>query len=340
MKAIVIENNKIEYRDYSLPSLKAGWARIAVEYVGLCGTDVQKITNIDKNSAFIQKAPLILGHEFVGSIVDINGYTEEIQIGERIAGIPLLSCNTCQQCIKGNTNLCTRGDAIGRNINGAFAEYVDIPIENAIKIPSELSFKEAVLADVVAVCIHAIKILNSSVSNKKVLIIGDGAIGTALSIVLSIMNADITLLGKHESIGSLLKSIINVEIFNQSYDKEFDFIFETVGRKQSKTLNDSIRHIKPLGKIVVLGVFEPEFNAEIIVRNLFIKEGEMKGVNSYKREDFIEAIDIINKNKELFNPLISHVIPLINFEVGLDKFMLKENNTIKIIFTPKDNYND
>ncbi|PDZ70802.1 zinc-dependent alcohol dehydrogenase [Bacillus pseudomycoides] len=331
MKAIV-SNQKIYYTDFPLTKLKKEWVRIKVDYVGLCGSDVQKLVKIKNTN---NEIPAILGHEFIGEVIEINSESTEINIGDKVAGIPLLPCYKCVECNKGLHNLCRSGKAIGRTDLGAFAEFVDIPLENAIPI-NNISLKNAVLADALAVCLHAINKIDKPVVNTKCLVIGDGTIGSTLALTLKLKGARVSLLGRHVKENIKLSSVA-VETYSSATElpmSTYDIVFETVGRKQHITLENAIYSVAPAGTIIVLGVYEPEYAIPLKARDLFIKEATLLGANSYIFDDFYKALQMLEEYTEYFSSLITHTLPLSEFNRGLNAMIDKKEHTIKVVYQP------
>jgi len=334
MKAVIIKSGIPVYTDFELASLQTGWVRIKVEYAGLCGSDLHKIKAFE-NSSLIH-APMILGHEFTGVVAKINEKEQRLHIGQHIAGIPLLPCHTCDKCREGMDNLCFSGQAIGRTTQGSFAQYVDIPIANVRQIPFGLSLKTAVLADVLAVCLHAINMAEISEAKSNCLVIGDGAVGCILSFLLTLQGANVTLLGKNRQNLSFMHSIgkiTNSDDFS-SISTSFKFTFETVGRSQPQTLELAVHHSQPQGKIIVLGVFAPKYYIPLLGRELFIKETILKGSNSYLVNDFDKALEILAEYEKVFSRFITHILPLSDFNHGISLMHKKQGRTIKIVFHP------
>jgi threonine dehydrogenase-like Zn-dependent dehydrogenase len=122
-------------------------------------------------------------------------------------------------------------------------------------------------------------------------------------------------------------------------NNRYDIIIEAVGRKQQKTMRESIKLIKLKGKIVVTGVFEEGYEGNLPFRELFYKEVSLIGSNSYStfqgRNEFDIALEII-ENKEInLSDLITHILPLSEFEKGLNLMKnKKESGCIKVIYRP------
>ncbi|MEI8339621.1 MAG: alcohol dehydrogenase catalytic domain-containing protein, partial [bacterium] len=176
MKAITISQKKITYGDVSFQSYRNGVA-VSVAYCGLCGSDVQRIDNLIKSG---DKHP-VLGHEIIGNINSIpDGVKTNFRIGDFVVISPILSCNKCEYCKRGNIQFCNENKSIGKTLDGGFSEKVCVPIKNLYKIPKNKICKDLVLADPLSVCLHALSKIRG-IKNKNIAIIGGGAIGEIMS---------------------------------------------------------------------------------------------------------------------------------------------------------------
>jgi len=328
MKSIVFSKRSLKCKDSLLTTLPQNWATVEVNTVGLCGTDVAKF----RNYKLPVKHTNILGHEFIGKIVKMNGKSSSVVIGDFVVCMPILPCDCCEECLNGRENLCVEKAAIGRTVPGAFAEYVNVPIKNLIEINNSVYRKAYVLADPLAVCLHAVKSANVKSTGGKVLIIGDGSIGCLLAWFLSKQNRNVSIKGIHSdnlhfvnALGMNLQNV--VDISTGTYDE----VYEIVGRKQEKTLNECIKAVKPGGIVVVLGVYSADFIYPLAARDLFIKESKMVGVNAYTRGDFFEAVNFIRDNEKSLIKFISHSFVLEDFSGALDAMRNKRGLTLKII---------
>ena len=327
MKAIKLsKNGDIKYCEVTDIKLKKGFAKIKVVSTGLCGSDIQKILSNHQSRKSLKTK--ILGHEFSGVIEEIHP-NRLFRKGDRVAVIPLIFDKTLS---------IINSKSLGKDFPGGFAEFCLAPIKNLRKIPKRISFDLASLADVVAVSLHGYHFCGSPI-NKKILIIGDGAVALSTAIVLMSKKNEVFLLGKNNKNIDIAKKM-GISISNK-LEKEnlFDFVFVCVGRSQDSTLEASIKAVKPQGKIIVLGVFKKDYKNNISFRNLFFKEAIIMGSNSYEikgtTDDFVEALYLIAQNTKKFSKLITHILPLEDFNKA---FLLvknrKETGAIKIIFKP------
>lgn len=337
MKAIFISDNNIRITDCKSPVIKnENEVLIKVKAVGLCGSDIQRIKKIQ--AGFIVNPP-ILGHEIAGEVAAIGSQVKKIKMGDRVVVKPLTGCMKCFFCKSGNYQLCTSLKSLGKNLDGGFAQYITVPENNLVKLDKKISHEEGTLLDPLAVCIHAMNIIGG-LRDKKIAIIGDGTIGRICCELAEYYHVqNVTLIGKH--IQEIDSNGLMTAINSAAKDKLsplrncFDVVFETVGRDQNTTLNLSIDLIKPMGKIIVLGVFPENYLANLNVRKLFIKEGSLTGSNSYGKKEFEEAAKILNRKVLSLQQLITHILPLSQFKKGVTFFENKQTSrAIKIVFIP------
>lgn len=172
MKAAVYFGiHDVKVTDFPEPELKDNCVKIAVQYCGLCGTDIHKFNGQGGSRPVIP--PVALGHEVSGIVVDLGDkVSKDIKIGDRVVVDPNWHCGHCYYCQNGLPHMCENA----RGVSKGFAEYVCPPQENVYKIPDSLSLKYACLAEPLSCCIHGMDQLNVK-SGDTVMIIGFGAIG-------------------------------------------------------------------------------------------------------------------------------------------------------------------
>lgn len=187
---------RIEHVD--LPVRKPGEALLKVVRSGMCGTDATEwrtgpltfpVNRVHPVTA--HSGPMIIGHEFIGEIVETDPGTGFVA-GDLVASGAGVWCGECARCREGRTNLCERYYTLGLNIAGGMAEYVSCPLGNLVRIPAGMPLDVAGLAQPLAVGLHAARRARVS-SGDRVVLIGAGAIGTfILAGLLSLVDADIT----------------------------------------------------------------------------------------------------------------------------------------------------
>ena len=340
MKAIVlIKPQNPEYKELEDLILdKEDWVKIGVKAVGLCGSDMHKINSSNEPSSYLNIH--VLGHEFSGIILEKGSQVHGLDLGERVTASPLIPCGSCEPCKEHHSQLCDNIDSIGRTLPGAFSEQVLVPAKNIRKIIDSTSYEQACLTDVIAVAVHNYHLAGSPI-RKNVLIIGDGAVGLSCLQVYAEHKNIIDVIGKHHKpkIESLNGTYIDISQINNLQNNQYDIIIETVGRAQEETIAQSIRLIKPQGRIIVAGVYESGYQGNILFRNLFYKEATLQGSNSYGVwngiDEFDAALQMMENGTIQSKELITHQLPLKLFLQGVNLMNNKnESKAIKVIYIP------
>ena len=120
--------------------------------------------------------PNVLGHEFSGTVVETGEGVESLKAGDRVAGVPLVPCMECEDCLKGDYSLCKHYSFIGSREYGSFAEYVVVPEKNAVKFDEDVSFEQGAFFEPATVALHGLMRLDYK-GGKTVAILGGGTIG-------------------------------------------------------------------------------------------------------------------------------------------------------------------
>jgi threonine 3-dehydrogenase len=182
MKALVKAHAApgLELEDVPVPALGAGDVLIRVLKTGVCGTDLH-IYEWDGWAQANVPVPLVIGHEFVGEVVDIASDVRELSRGDLVSGEGHLVCGRCRNCMAGRRVQCAHTKGVGVNRPGAFAEYVALPATNVWRHPPDIDLDVAAIFDPFGNAVHAA--LTFPVLGEDVLITGAGPIGLMAAIV-------------------------------------------------------------------------------------------------------------------------------------------------------------
>src|SRR3954464_14822524 len=131
MKALVklVQGPGLELTDVPDPTPGAGDVVVRVLRTGICGTDLH-IDAWDDWAAKTIRTPLVVGHEFVGSVVEVGPAVTGVKVGDLVSGEGHLVCGTCRNCKAGRRHLCANSRGLGVHVPGAFAEYAVLPEQN------------------------------------------------------------------------------------------------------------------------------------------------------------------------------------------------------------------
>jgi len=161
-------------REVPEPEIRSDEVLIKVRRAGICGTDLH-IFDWDEWSQSRIRPPLVLGHEFMGEVVEVGALVENIRLGDRVSAEGHLVCGHCELCRTGQSHVCGDTQIIGVDRDGAFAELVAIPATNIIPIPKSISDDHAALFDPLGNAFHTV--LHTEVAGRVVAVVGCGPIG-------------------------------------------------------------------------------------------------------------------------------------------------------------------
>ena len=136
-----------------LPKVGHNDLLIKIRKTAICGTDMH-IYNWDEWSQNTIPVPMIVGHEYVGEVVDMGQEVQGFEKGDRVSGEGHITCGHCRNCRAGRRHLCRNTQGVGVNRQGAFAEYLVIPAFNAFKIPDNISDDLASIFDHFGNAVH------------------------------------------------------------------------------------------------------------------------------------------------------------------------------------------
>ena len=174
-----------------------GEVLLEVRRVGICGSDVHYYEDF-RLGDFVPRAPLVLGHEFAGVIVETSEGVADVAVGDRVTVEPSVECRRCPHCRSGRYNLCTNLRFIGSaatvpHIDGAFARRIVVPADHCYRLDDDLDYGMGALVEPLAVGAHAVK-RAGRVAGCRILITGGGTIGQMiLAMAYSSGACDITL---------------------------------------------------------------------------------------------------------------------------------------------------
>ena len=237
MKAgVVYGKEDLRYEDLPLPEVKSKEVLIKVKYTGICGSDLPRV-----NEGACHFFPTVLGHEFSGTVASIGDSVSSLKPGDRVAGVPLVPCMECEDCLKGDYSLCKHYSFIGSRQNGSFAEYVIVPERNAVKFEDEVTFEQGAFFEPATVALHGLQRVDYH-GGKTVAIIGGGTIGLFVMqwakifgakdvVVFDISDERLELarkLGATATINTLDGNFM-VAAKELTKNKGYDYVFETAG---------------------------------------------------------------------------------------------------------------
>jgi len=240
MKALVLENKRIRVDEVPRPEPAEGEVLIRVLKAGVCRTDLELAGGYMDFKG-------IPGHELVGSVEDAP---DKEWIGRRVVGEINLSCGRCRFCGRGLTKHCPYRSVLGiANKDGAFAEYLTLPLSNCHIVVDGISDHEAVFAEPLAAALDVMEKIDID-EEDEVCVQGDGKLGLLTALVLNRRFPCVCCIGKHErNLDLLRKQGIKTVFRDESPELKFDVVVEATGREEG--LADALERVVPDGRIVL-----------------------------------------------------------------------------------------
>jgi (R,R)-butanediol dehydrogenase/meso-butanediol dehydrogenase/diacetyl reductase len=336
MKAgLYISAKQVSMGDIVKPTLQLGEALVKIAYAGICGTDMMIYSGKHPRA----KAPLAMGHEFSGTIVELNAHSS-FSVGNRVVIEPTLSCGTCEACRSGEYHVCKTLKLIGIDKHGGFAEYVAVPLNRLHLIPDELSDDHAALAEPVAVAVHTVRRSNVKVGDN-VVVLGGGPIGLLIGLIAKqaganqIIISDISPFRLEKAVQLGLTAVdankVNVTevVSNLTDGIGADVVFEVAGNQS--TAKQMIETVRIQGQIVVVSVFKQPPTVDLAA--MHFREISLTTTRCYSKGDFEKAIRLMKNGSIDVSPLISHKLPLERIAEGFE-LMENPDASLKVLFQP------
>lgn len=201
MLSFVAKNRKLVPVNKPLPRLRKGWALVRVRLAGICNTDLEILRGYHN----FRGTP---GHEFVGEVVEARGVSSRARkswVGRRVAGEINIACAAlgfrrfCEFCRRGVKTHCARRRVLGiLGHDGAFAEFLALPIENLHAVPATVTDEEAVFVEPLAAACEILSQVRVG-AFRRAAVLGDGKLAQLIAPVLASTGASVVMFGKHDA---------------------------------------------------------------------------------------------------------------------------------------------
>jgi L-iditol 2-dehydrogenase len=294
-------HSKLSLEDLPIPNFADNEVLLKVEACGICGSEIETFKSLSPRRV----PPLIMGHEFCGTIQEIGSGATGWSYGSRVVSNSIVSCGKCPDCTNGKTNLCLSREVFGMHRNGAFGAYVNVPVSSLVAVPEGVSAKQACLAEPLANGIHLVK-LTQHLPVKNVLVIGAGPIGLlAQQAFGALRNANILVsdirperlevakkLGAAGVINPLTTNIRD-EIAHYTHGEPIDLVVDAVGNAETNTLGLSI--VRTGGVLLIIGLHKNS-NA-LYSYDIVLSEKSVMGSYAATQQDIEEAVALIALHK-------------------------------------------
>ncbi|MGZ3148173.1 zinc-dependent alcohol dehydrogenase family protein [Lentzea chajnantorensis] len=328
MKAAVITGvGSVEVTTVDDPRCGPREVVVDVAACGLCGTDLHIL-----QGEFAPTLPVVPGHEFAGTVVEIGAQVNEVKVGDRVAVDPSLYCHECRMCRNGKNNLCERWAAIGVTTAGGAAEYAVAPVANCVKLPDHVRTEDAALIEPLSCAVRGYDVLRSQMASR-VLIYGSGTMGLmmlqlgkltgASSIEVVDLNAE--RLKTAQQLGVTATAASPDEL---DRPQGWDLVIDATGNE--KAIQDGLGRVAKGGTFLQFGVSDYSARVTIEPYKIYNQEititGSMAVLHSFERAADLFATGVLDP--EVF---ISDRLPLADYAGALDQFKAGKGRKIQVL---------
>ncbi len=311
--AIFVNDGDLQVKQVDIPGIKnAKDVLIQVEGCSICGSDVSVVSVPRRHPA---TPGTIIGHEYMGTIVEMGEDVTDFRIGERVIVEPNISCGKCSMCKKGHTNMCENMVLTGFHFNGGMAEYSVMPETQLHKMNQEMPMEKACLAEPLACIANSLTKFNI-VPGDYCVVLGAGPIGLIYIELMKAAGASKVIVSecmefRKETAASMGAMVVDPResdladfVKNVTNGEMADVVVDCVGG----LMKDAMSVAAPGGQIVLFGL---NMNAENTIKPFDLSHHEITTIGSYVVKDsFPRAIRILEEDVIDVAPIVTHVFPL------------------------------
>lgn len=308
---------------------------IRIRQAAICGTDLH-IYNWDEWAQATIPLPVVVGHEYVGIVEEVGSAVTSIEVGDRVSGEGHIVCGICRNCRAGRQHLCRDTHGVGVHRDGAFADYLVIPAQNAYQIPEQIPDEIAAILDPLGNAVHTA--LSFDLVGEDVLITGAGPIGLMAAAVARHAGARHIVITdlKHERLklaermgatrGVHAEDTDLTEVMGELGMQEgFDVGLEMSG--SGRALTDMVEIMNHGGKIALLGLFAGPVSIDL--SKAILKGITFKGIYGREMYDtWHKMIAMLSSGLDV-GAVITHHLPFESFEQGFTE--LNEGKACKVV---------
>jgi (R,R)-butanediol dehydrogenase / meso-butanediol dehydrogenase / diacetyl reductase len=331
----------LRYEKVMEPHVSPGQIKVRISLAGICGSDLHEYAT---GPSLISRdnLPLIIGHEFVGEVVELGEGVNGFSIGERVTGEGCWFCGECYYCKKSKYNLCLHHKFTGNNINGCMAGYLVAPYYTFYKVPNSLSDEAGVLIEPLAVALHAVRLGNVSIGST-VGIVGDGTIGFCVLLAAKAAGASrVFIVVKHPGRGGralAMGATAAIDPKNGDLEQQIkgltdglgvDISFDCAGRPDTPQISANLTGRG--GTTVIVGAFNQI--SSFYFERLMCDEKTIVGSPLYINEASMATDLLVDRRIDPLHltSLVTSKVPLKNaVKMGFEKLMNNKDNEIKVL---------
>lgn len=339
--AVMYAPGDIRVEEVATPSPGHGQVLLKVAACGVCGSDIPRMLH---NGGYVM--PIICGHEFSGYVAELGAGVVGFSIGDLVTVPPLIPCDVCDYCLKGEFGLCENYDYFGSRSNGAYAQYVNAPVGNLLKVPEGMDPRAAAMLDPAAIALHALWKTHLRTGHR-VLVVGAGPIGLfaiqwaklagASQIVAVDLNEQKTAMAIEAGATSAVQTFEEAQALG---GRGFDVVLESAG--VAATIDMAARLTGPHGHASFIGIpHGPVTLAKETFNSFLRQEATLHGSwNSFSAPfpgaEWRTAAEKMADGSLKWEFMITHELPLSDLPEMMQSLGDRSVFSSKVIFVPNE----
>jgi threonine 3-dehydrogenase len=316
------------------PTIGINDVLIRVDRTGICGTDVH-IYKWDDWAKKTIPVPMVVGHEFVGEIVEVGSNVKDFFPGQIVSGEGHVVCGHCRNCLAGRRHLCADTQGVGVNRPGAFAEYLALPQTNVWVHPDNMDRDVASIFDPFGNAVHTA--LSFPVLGEDVLITGAGPIGIMAAAVVRHAGARYVVItdpnehrlelarkmGVTLAVNPLKQNLQDVQQ-QLGMSEGFDVGLEMSGN--ASAFREMLANLSHGGRIAMLGI--PEKEMAIDWNTVVFSMLTIKGIYGREMYETWYKMTVMLQSGLDIRPVITHRFPVTEFEAGFQAMLTGQSGKV------------
>ena len=332
-QAEMLEPGKIEFRETDKPEVGDNEVLMKIHRIGVCGSDVHVWHGKHPYTPY----PVVQGHEYAATVEAVGSNVNDVEVGSKVTAIPQVVCGECGPCKRGDYHICDNLKVQGFQAPGVAQDYFVTTVDKIVKLPESFSFEQGAFVEPVSVAVHSVNRLEN-IDGKNVVVLGAGPIGNLVAQVaqgyganvlvtdLSDYRLDIAKQCGLENVSNAADESLTEAVKRVFGDDGFYHAFECVGVEP--TMTSVIESIGKGGEIVVVGVFgdKPKIDVGLIQD----RELKLIGTLMYKRNDYVEAVKLIEEGKVKLEPLYSKHFDFYDYKKAYDLIDNEGDKVMKV----------
>jgi len=338
--AMWYNNRDIRIEEIPVPEIGRGELLVRIEASGICGSDVMEWYRLDR-------APLVLGHEIAGQVVEVGEGVEGFKVGDRVIAAHHVPCNTCRYCLSGHHTAC---ETLRRTnfYPGGFAEYVRLPAINVDRgtflLPDSISYEQATFIEPLACVLRGQRIADIQ-PGQSVLVVGSGiagllhvllarALGASRIVATDISEFRLEAAREYGADLALQAGKYQPGRFREvNSGRLADLVIICTGA--TSAINQALESVGLGGTVLLFAPTDPGVTIPLSINDFFFRNDRtITTTYAGSPVDHQTALDMIAAGTVRVDPMITHHLPLSETQEGF-RLVAEAKDSIKVIIEPR-----